>query len=244
MTGYIHSLQSLGTVDGPGVRAVVFASGCPYRCIYCHNPDTWVMTDGKITDTDELAARIKRLYPYIKDGGVTLSGGEPCMQAEFFIELTEKLHAMGLHVALDTSGAVTSEAAMRLVATCDLVLLDLKFTTEDDYLRYTGGHLSGALAILDECERLGKPVRIRQVIVPGLGDTEDNLTATAALLSPYTVVERVELLPFRKLCLEKYTSLGIPFPLADTPAANAREVGELEARLSKMMEKSAKSPDM
>ena len=104
-------------------------------------------------------------------------------------------------------------------------------------MRYTGGHFSGAIAILDECERLGIPVRIRQVIVPGINDTEDNLTATAALLSPYTVIERVELLPFRKLCLEKYTSLGIPFPLADTPAANARKVGELEAKLAKMMKK-------
>ena len=231
MTGYIHSLQSLGTVDGPGVRAVVFASGCPYRCAYCHNPDTWVMKDGAPTGHTELAERISRLYPYIKDGGVTLSGGEPCLQAEFFLALTEELHSLGLHVALDTSGAVTDEAAMRLVSACDLILLDLKFTTEEDYKRYTGGSLSGALRILKECESLGKPVWIRQVIVPGINDTEADTDSAAELLSGYRCIERIELLPFRTLCLEKYEALGIPFPLAGTPAASAARVSELEALL-------------
>ena len=235
MTGYIHSLQSLGTVDGPGVRAVVFASGCPLRCIYCHNPDTWRMTDGTPTELTELCERISRLYPYIKDGGVTLSGGEPCLQAEFFLALTEQLHAMGLHVALDTSGAVTDDAAMRLVRAVDLVLLDIKFPTDEDYKRYTGGSILGALKILDECETCGKPVRIRQVIVPEINDGEDSIKATAELLSGYGCIEKIELLPFRKLCLEKYDTLGIPFVLKDTPAADGKRVRELEDELCELL---------
>lgn len=220
MTGYIHSLQSLGTVDGPGVRAVVFASGCPYRCIYCHNPDTWNMADGTPTEHTELAMRIERLYPYIKDGGVTLSGGEPCMQAEFFIKLTEELHNMGLHVALDTAGAVLSAAAFDLIASCDLILLDVKFSSEKVYNLYTGGTLSAPMQILEYAERIGKPVWVRQVIIPGINDTEDEIRALQRLLAPYKCIERVELLPFKKLCLEKYRELGIPFPLADTPEAD------------------------
>ena len=134
--GYIHSLQSLGTVDGPGVRAVVFSSGCPLRCIYCHNPDTWRSEDGEQVSVGELTSKIKRLYPYIKNGGVTLSGGEPCMQAEFFTALIRELKAMGLHIALDTSGAVYNERVDELLSLCDLVLLDIKFTSEEKYRRF------------------------------------------------------------------------------------------------------------
>ncbi|MBR7117649.1 MAG: pyruvate formate lyase-activating protein [Clostridia bacterium] len=231
MTGYIHSVQSLGTVDGPGVRCVVFASGCPYRCIYCHNPDTWELGGGTLTDCDELVERIMRLYPYIKDGGVTLSGGEPCMQAEFFISLTEKLQQKGLHVALDTSGAVTNDSALELASMCDLVLLDVKFTTDEGYKRYTGGSIDGVMKLLMLREEIEKPTYIRQVIVPGINDKEDDIIALRELLSPYKTVEKIELLPFKKLCLEKYESLGIPFPLRDTPEMDRSRLAELEKLL-------------
>lgn len=229
MKGYIHSLQSLGTVDGPGVRAVVFACGCPLRCAYCHNPDTWEMRDGVLTDHLDVAARVKKLYPYIKDGGVTFSGGEPCMQPEFFTELALALKEIGLHIALDTSGAVTTEAAMRLVDVCDLILLDVKMVSDEDYKLYTGGSISGAMKILRHCEDTGKPVWVRHVVVPGINDTEDDVNRLAKLLSPYRCIEKTEFLPFRKLCIEKYKNLGIPFPLEDTPAASAEEVKKLEA---------------
>ena len=237
MLGYIHSLQSLGTVDGPGVRAVVFASGCPYRCLYCHNPDTWNMHDGTPTEHTELVAKIKRLYPYIKDGGVTLSGGEPLMQAEFFLELVRELHREGLNVAIDTSGAVNTPAADRLIEECDLILLDLKFTSDEDYAKYANGSLSAPLRVLDKCQSIGKPIWIRQVIVPGINDTEDNVKKTAEILCGYSVIERVELLPFRKLCTEKYDALGIPFPLIDTPAASLNNVKALEQRLQAAIKK-------
>ena len=226
MTGYIHSIQSLGTLDGPGVRAVVFASGCPLRCAYCHNPDTW--GEGEATSAEELTERILRLYPYIKNGGVTFSGGEPLLQADFFAEVAASLSERGLHIACDTSGSVPRETAERLLAHVDLVILDIKFTTEEEYRTYTGGSLGAALDILRLAESLGKEVWIRQVILPGVNDTEKNALALAELLRPHRrAVSRVELLPFRKLCLEKYEALGIPFPLSDMPEASQKRCDEL-----------------
>ncbi len=225
--GYIHSLQSLGTVDGPGVRAVVFAAGCPLRCIYCHNPDTWRMSEGKPTEASELAARIFRLFPYIKDGGVTFSGGEPLLQAEFFAELSEILRTRGLHIALDTSGCALNDGVMRLLDVVDLVLLDVKFDDENAYFRYTGGSLSQTVAFLDELERRGIPTWIRRVIVPELNDTVEDMLRLRELITRYPNIEKVELLPFRKLCLEKYRELGIDFPLEDTPEASEAKIREL-----------------
>ena len=225
--GYIHSLQSLGTVDGPGVRAVVFSAGCPLRCIYCHNPDTWKMSDGTPTEVDELAARIFRLYPYIKDGGVTFSGGEPLLQAEFFTELAERLKERGLHVALDTAGCVMNEGVMRLLDVVDLVLLDVKFDDENTYFRNTGGSFRDTVAFLDEISRRGIPTWIRRVIVPGINDNKEDVLRLCNLLAGYGNIERVELLPFRKLCLEKYKSLGIEFPLSAVPEMSEARIKEL-----------------
>ena len=230
--GYIHSLQSLGTVDGPGVRAVVFAQGCPLRCVYCHNPDTWKTADGTEVRVDALAERIGRLYPYIKDGGVTLSGGEPCLQARFFSALTAKLHEMGLHVALDTAGCVWNSDVSALLDGVDLVLLDLKFTGEKAYKSHTGSGLAPVLHFLHEAAERNKPVWIRHVVVPGINDTEEDILALRELIEPYRrVIERVELLPFRKLCLEKYEALGINFPLRDTPEMREDDLARLEVHL-------------
>ena len=216
MLGYISRLESLGTVDGPGVRAVVFAQGCPLRCACCHNPETQG-TGGEASEHTELAARIMRLYPYIKNGGVTFSGGEPCLQARFFLELAGALKDGGLHLALDTSGAVINDDVVSLLRLIDLVLLDIKFPTEEEYLRYTGGSLTDTLRFLDLCENMGTSVWIRSVIIPGINDTEHHARALLELVRPYTVVEKIEPLPFRKLCLEKYEQLNMPFPLRDTP---------------------------
>ena len=227
MEGYIHSLQSLGTVDGPGVRAVIFSTGCPLRCIYCHNPDTWDIRRGTPTDACALAERIRRLIPYIKDGGVTFSGGEPCMQAEFFTELATHLRKMGLHIALDTSLSVWNDRVRGLIDRCDLILADLKFTTEQEYAEYCGGSLAEVLSRLEYVNSLGKEIWIRHVVVPSITDTRENILRLKALIKGYDRVSRVELLPFRKLCLEKYAELGIPFPLADTPEATGNATREL-----------------
>jgi len=229
MKGYVHSLQSLGTVDGPGVRAVVFAAGCPLRCAFCHNPDTWKITEGTPTEDTELKERIMRLYPYIKNGGVTFSGGEPLMQAEFFASLAKMLKDAGLHIAVDTSGCIMNEDTDKLLKLCDLVLLDLKFTTEKNYKDYTGGSLSSTLSFLDKLKEKNKPTVIRQVIIPGLTDTEQSIKHTAKLLLPYrSIICQVELLPFRKLCLEKYEALGIEFPFKDKDEADFKRVKLLQ----------------
>ena len=221
MKGYVHSLQSLGTVDGPGVRSVVFLSGCPLRCIYCHNPDTWDKKEAQLTDAKELSERLLRFYSFIKNGGVTFSGGEPLLQAEFVAEVTELLHKGGLHVAIDTCGAPMTPATERLIDIADLFLLDIKMTTEEDYKRYTGGSLEATMAFLNRLEEKEKDVWIRHVVVPGINDTEEDVLRLASLIKGYRSIKKVELLPFKNLCLEKYKALNIPFPLDGTPPMSA-----------------------
>ena len=236
MKGYVHSLQSLGTVDGPGVRSVVFLSGCPLRCIYCHNPDTWERQESQLTDAEELSARLLRFYSFIKKGGVTFSGGEPLLQAEFVTEVTERLKQEGLHVAIDTCGAPMTPAVERLIEVADMFLLDIKMTTEDDYKRYTGGSLAATMAFLDRLEQMQKDVWIRHVVVPGINDTEEDILRLAELTKGYTCIKKVELLPFKNLCLEKYKALNIPFPLADTPPMKADVLEEFEKALTEALQ--------
>ena len=228
MQGYVHSIQSLGTVDGPGVRSVVFLSGCPLRCIYCHNPDTWECRESQLTDTDELAEKLLRFYSFIKNGGVTFSGGEPLLQAEFVTEVTQRLKEKGLHVAIDTCGTPLTPAAEQLIEIADLFLLDIKMTTEEDYKRYTGGSLSATMAFLDLLEKKKKDVWIRHVVVPGINDTEEDIKRLASLIKGYTCIKKVELLPYKNLCLEKYRALNILFALAETPPMRAEELEGLE----------------
>ncbi len=234
MKGYIHSVQSMGTVDGPGVRAVVFGGGCSLRCSYCHNPDTWDVNSLEAIDSIELSKKIMRYYPYIKNGGVTFSGGEPLCQAEFFLELGELLKNEGLHIAIDTSGHSENPRAKELLELCDLVLLDVKFTNEEDYKKYTGGSLETVIELLDWLESCGKPVWIRQVIIPNINDSEENIRRLAKILKPYKNIEKVELLPFKKLCLEKYKALNIPFPLENTPEMAKEQVESLENLLKSL----------
>ena len=228
MKGYVHSLQSLGTVDGPGVRSVVFLSGCPLRCAYCHNPDTWECKESQLTDAEEIARRLVRFYSFIKNGGVTFSGGEPLLQAEFVTEVTTLLHKEGLHVAIDTCGAPLTPAVERLMGVADLFLLDIKMTTEEDYKRYTGGSLAQTLMFLDRLEELQKDVWIRHVVVPGINDSEEDILRLADLIKGYSCIKKVELLPFKNLCLEKYKALNIPFPLEGTPPMKMDKLEKLE----------------
>ena len=235
MNGFVHSVQSLGTVDGPGVRSVVFLSGCPLRCVYCHNPDTWRREDGEEIAAEALVEKLLRFYPYIKNGGVTFSGGEPCLQAAFVAECAVHLRARGLHVALDTCGNVWNSEVERMLASVDLVLLDLKYPTQEGYARYTGGSLQKTMDFLARLEERQIPVWIRQVQVPTQNDSEEDLCLTAELLRPFRCIERVELLPFRKLCLEKYKNLGIRFAAEEIPAADVAKTKEAEAFLRRLL---------
>ena len=229
MQGRIHSFQSLGTVDGPGVRAVVFMQGCPLRCACCHNPDTWDFGGGKIVSAEEIFRKIQRLRAYFgKDGGVTVSGGEPLLQADFVAELFSLCRADGISCALDTSGCIYNESVERLLSLTDLVLLDYKYTNDTDYKKYTGMSMQSAEDFLARLDALGKRVWIRQVIIPTLNDSEESARRLYALSERYSCIEKTELLPFRKLCVEKYRALGVDFPLENIPDASEELIERLK----------------
>ncbi|MBR0047521.1 MAG: pyruvate formate lyase-activating protein [Bacteroidaceae bacterium] len=219
MLGRIHSIESFGTVDGPGIRFIAFFQGCPMRCAFCHNPDTW-NPDASVQyemSPEELLAEAKRYKSFIKKGGITCSGGEPLMQADFLLEFFRLCKAEGFHTALDTSGVIFSEKAKQVLEYTDLVLLDIK--TLDDHLHqsYTGHTRTNNQKFLDYLRDIGKPTWVRHVLVPGYTDDEEHLSALAQHLSLYNNVERVELLPYHTMGIYKYQELGIPYPLEGIP---------------------------
>lgn len=219
-TGRIHSWDLSTGVDGPGTRFVLFMNGCPLRCSYCANPDTWKLRDGRSMSVDEVMEEIAKYRSFIDTagGGVTLSGGEPLLQADFTAEVLHACHEMGLHTALDTSGALGARAGDALLADTDLVLLDIKSFDIEAYHRLTGGHLAPTLSFAGRLDRLGIPVRIRYVLVPGVTDDPAAVDGLAAFVAGLDNVEGVDVLPFHTMGTHKYDDLGIPFVLRDTPA--------------------------
>lgn len=231
MDGFIHSIQSFSTMDGPGIRSVVFMYGCPLRCVYCHNPDTWYAPRQDATSPHELVEKLLRFLPYIKSGGVTFSGGEPLLQSEFIAECADILHDHNVSIAIDTSGEIYNDSVAKLLSRTDIALLDIKFTNEDDYRRYTGGSLESALKFLERLEQRNIETLIRHVVVPGLNDNAEDIFRLKEILKPYSVVKRTELLPFRKLCVSKYEELELEFPLKDTPELSEEKLRQLEELL-------------
>ncbi len=228
MKGRINSFQSLGTVDGPGVRYVVFMQGCHLRCIYCHNPETWNIGGADEYDSEEVVEKILKYKAYIKNGGVTVTGGEPLLQVDFVTDLFKKLKAENIHTAIDTSGFSNLEKCKELFRYTDLVICDVKFTSDEEYRKYTGRGIDEVLAFLDLTKEMNIPVHTRQVIVPNINDTEENILKLKQLLSKYDNIEKKELLPFRKLCLEKYEDMNIEFKLKDTEEMNINKILDLQ----------------
>lgn len=229
--GRMSSFQSMGAVDGPGLRCVVFLQGCPLRCAYCHNPETWEPSGGEEVTVPALVARIRRYRSYLAGGGVTVSGGEPLMQAAFTAELFRQLQTEGFHTALDTSGAGAPEDARMVLAHTDLVICDLKFPDAERFRQHCHGSLSRTLDFLALTAELSVPLWLRQVIVPGLNDTPEDVQALWTQASQYPNLQKIELLPFRRLCVNKYEQLCIPFPLADTPECPLETIAALQALL-------------
>ncbi|KAF4405337.1 pyruvate formate-lyase-activating protein [Streptomyces lycii] len=229
VTGRIHSWDLSTGVDGPGTRFVLFLSGCPLRCLYCANPDTWHMRDGHLMTVDEVMAEIERYRPFITaaGGGVTLTGGEPLLQPAFTAEVFRRCRELGLHTALDTSGLLGTRADDMLLGDTGLVLLDIKSFDVGTYRRLTGGGLAPTLSFAARLDRLSVPVWIRYVLVPGWTDDKAAIEGLAEFLSALGCVERVEVLPFHKLGAAKYDALGIPFPLRDTPVPGAALVSRV-----------------
>lgn len=232
MEGRVHSIQSLGAVDGPGVRYVVFLQGCPLRCAYCHNPDTWAFDGGTQRDAEELVQEICRFKPYFgTKGGVTVSGGEPLQQAAFVEELFHLLHREGIHTALDTSGVGDLEAARRVLAHTDLVLGDVKFATPEEYKTHCKADMEKIFSFYRMAAEMGVPLWVRHVVVPGLNDTVEDMKKIKALAESFPNLEKIEWLPFHNLCLEKYQAMGIPFPLEGTDNMDDRRLEELVSQL-------------
>lgn len=227
MKGRISSFQSMGCADGPGVRSVIFFQGCPLHCPYCHNPETQSFEGGEEFSADELIAKILRFAPYFgKDGGVTLSGGEPLMQREFAAELLKKCKANNLHTALDTAGISHGGAVLDHT---DLVLCDLKFATDTLYRQYTGGSLEKVLLFLEEAAKKEIPLWIRHVVVPGL--TDGDIDEVIKIATQFPNLKKVQLLPFRKICAHKYEELSRSFPLAGTPACGKELIERLNQQI-------------
>lgn len=221
MQGYIHSFESMAAVDGEGVRYAVFLSGCPMRCIFCHNPDTWNMS-GRSMSPEELAEKISKYKPYFKsNGGVTFTGGEPLLQAEFIKETIPLLKEKGINYAIDTSGAVELTDTVKIVLkNAQTVLLDLKFPDNEGYLKYTGHTMEKTLNMLDFLESIGMPTRIRTVIIPDINDNEEELQKYIMHIKDKKCIYKYELLAFHTMGFFKYDELKIENPLKDTKPLN------------------------
>ena len=224
----VHSFQSLGAVDGPGLRYVIFLQGCPYRCPYCHNPDTKPFGGGTEYTVSALCDRVERYKTYFgKDGGVTVSGGEPLCQAEALAEFFKECHARGISTCLDTAGMMPDDRVRAVLCHTDTVLCDIKTTDDSDCRRIFGTSLDTTNAFLSACDEAGCRITVRHVVVPSMTDGEDHIRTLCAIAGQYKNLDKIELLPFRRLCNEKYDRLGIPFPMGDTPECDAATIERL-----------------
>ena len=224
--GRVHSIQSLGTVDGPGVRFVVFLQGCNLRCKCCHNPDTWEFNGGNEYTAEEIVKKALRYREYFGEkGGITLSGGEPLLQPEFVYEVFSLCKEKGINTCLDTSGNILNDGIKKLLSATDRVLLDIKYTANDLYRENVGCSLDNVLEFLDYLDSESIPTTVRQVIIPTVNDTVENIGKLKEIASKYPCVEKIELLPFKKICQVKYDDMKIEFPFANIsePSAEAME---------------------
>ena len=229
MKGYVSSIQSMGTLDGPGVRFVVFLQGCNLNCGCCHNPETKLILGGTEYTAEDIVSRCEKYKSYFGDkGGITLSGGEPILQSSFAKEIFEECKKRGIHTCLDTSGSVLNDDVLALLDVTDYVLLDVKYHTEELYKKYAGCSLAKPLEFLSVLEEKKIPTVLRQVIIPTLNDNKESMAFLKMLKEKHSCVQKIELLPFKKLCQIKYDNLGLEFPFKDFPIPSAETIKELE----------------
>ena len=240
--GNIHSVETFGTVDGPGIRTVIFMQGCPMRCKYCHNPDTWQIFDNKKMSVDEILNKYDSIKEFLKNGGITVSGGEPLLQIDFLIELFKKAKEKNIHTALDTSGILfdNSKKYDELIKYTDLVLLDIKHINDDEHKKLTGHSNKSVLEFAKYLSSKGISIQIRHVVVPDITDKENYLTELGQFLACLKTVKTLEVLPYHDMAKKKYKELNIPYPLENTlPATKEQAVKAKEIILNAY--KSAKS---
>jgi len=240
MNGFIHSTESFGTVDGPGVRFVIFLQGCPMRCKYCHNPDTWQMNAGSLRSTQSLIREYERNAPFYKNGGITVTGGEALMQIDFLIELFRLAKEKKIHTCLDTSGITyhPGESSYnakldKLMEVTDLVMLDIKHMDPAAHKDLTGHDNAGILAFARYLEEKQVPVWIRHVVVPGITDDPGQLTRLGQFIGTLSNVKALDVLPYHIMGITKYEQLGIPYPLEGVEPATQSQAMEAKKTILK-----------
>ena len=235
MQGRIHSLESFGTVDGPGTRYVVFVQGCPMRCKYCHNPDTWEMNAGTLMDPAEIIDNIERNRTFYENGGLTVTGGEPLMQPDFLIELFTLAKEKNIHTCIDSSGIAFKpdnkafvEKMERLMPLTDLVMLDIKHIDDEEHKKLTGKSNKNILAFAEYLRDRNIPLWVRHVVVPGITDDEKELLGLGKFLAGLTNLKALDVLPYHDMGKVKYQNLGIDYPLKDVEPLSKEKA--IEAR--------------
>lgn len=228
--GYVHSIETCGTVDGPGLRYVIFLQGCPMRCQYCHNPDTWEPGKGEQMTVDEALEKFYSNTPFYRNGGVTVTGGEPMMQMDFLIELFTKLHADGIHTCIDSSGIMFRpenqefmEKMEKLAEVTDLVMLDIKHIDDEKHKVLTAHSNKNILAFTKYLDEKGIPIWIRHVVVPGITLYKEYLERLGEFMATLNNVKALDVLPYHTMGKVKYENLGMEYPLKDTREATKQE---------------------
>lgn len=229
MKGYLHSFESFGTKDGPGIRFVFFLQGCPLRCLYCHNPDTWLMNNKKYEMTPEEAFReVIKVKGFIQNGGVTVSGGEPLLQPDFIFELFKLCKEEGLHTAIDTSGNILNDKVKDILTYTDIVLLDIKHINPAKYQSLTARPLEPTLKFMEYLSEINKTVWLRYVLVPGYSDDETDLKKWAEYTSRFPNVERVDILPFHQMGIHKWQQIGKDYQLKEVEPPTNEDILKAE----------------
>ena len=229
MKARLHSVETFGAVDGPGIRTIFFMQGCPARCLYCHNPDSWAVGGGRDIEIDEIVHWAVRGKPYHGEkGGVTFSGGEPLMQGEFLIEAIEALKKEGISSAVDTSGTYVDEFTEGVIEACDLVLLDVKHPDPERFKIIAGKEQDKLHELIDIINKHDRHVWVRNVVVPDINDTEEDVEALNEFIKKIKHIDRVELLGYHTMAVNKYGKLGITYKLKGVPPMDGEELEELK----------------
>ncbi len=230
----VHSYESMGTYDGPGLRLVVFLQGCQFNCLYCANPDTISFKGGKATENDEIVRKAVSQKPFFgKKGGITFSGGEPLVQAKDLIPLLKELRAEGIHICLDTNGGLWSKEVEELFKLTDLVLLDIKQMNSEHHKIITGKSNNQTLKTAEWLEKNQKPIWLRYVLIPGHTDSEEDIRVLGEHFKDYKMIERVEILPYHKLGVHKYETLGLEYKLKDVPLNTPEQLDRAKSLFDK-----------
>ena len=232
--GNIHSIESFGTVDGPGVRLVVFMQGCPMRCLYCHNPDTWEYKENQKVTVDEILQKYESIKEFLKNGGITVTGGEPLSQIEFVTELFKKAKEKNIHTALDTSGVLfnrnNTTKLDELLKYTDIVMLDIKHMNKEEHKKLTGFSNENILDFAKYLSENNIQTWIRHVVVPSITDTQESLEELGKFIASLKCLKALDVLPYHNMAIPKYENLGINYPLKDVPALTKEQA--LKARLT------------